>query len=453
MSGGLRNNPGRVPVRAVLGFGPLALLILAQLSAASDRFLITLVTTPVKQDLALSDAQLGLLHGSAFVVFYALAMPLFGSLADRGHQRRILLASIGLWTLATLGFGLAGSFAVLCLSRLALGLGQAGLAPASLSLIAHGSGPGRMARNVSLFTVGGSFGQSFALLAGGAVLAWLVLRGGLAFPGIGPLAPWRALFVLACLPNLALILGSAALRLPRPPPAARPGLRAAWTWILRRRRSYLPHCAAAACAVLMGRTLAAWGPTLYVRSHGMSPAESGVVLGGLLLIGGPIGHLSAGLILDRVARRHRRAAASRMLGLGLLAALPVAILMALAPDRTLSLAAFTLLTAVIGFTAPPAVTGVQLLTPVSLRGRVSALFIAAVTLTASGTGPPLLGLLADTVFGADHLGRALIVLYALVGVPGMLLAFRAARSSGPRGDASRSPVGGNVSAGRPSCHG
>ncbi|WP_243214795.1 MULTISPECIES: hypothetical protein [Methylobacterium] len=119
-----------------------------------------------------------------------------------------------------------------------------------------------------------------------------------------------------------------------------------------------------------------------------------------------------------------------MLGRGLLAALPPAIVMATASDRTLSLAAFTLLTAVLGFTAPPAVTGVQLLTPVSLRGRVSGLFIAAVTLTASGTGPPLLGLLADIVFGADHLGRALIVLYGLVGFPGTLLAMHAARRSG-----------------------
>ncbi|WP_243214796.1 MULTISPECIES: MFS transporter [Methylobacterium] len=252
---------------------------MAQLSAASDRFLVTLVTTPVKRDLALSDAQLGLLHGSAFVILYALTMPLFGSLADRGHQRTILLARIGLWTLATLGFGLAGSFAALLLCRLVLGLGQAGLAPASLSLIAHGSEQGRMARNVSLFTVGGSFRQSFALFAGGATLAWLAVRGGLAFPGLGPLPPWRALFVLACLPNLALMLGAAAVRLPTAPPASRVGLRPAWAWMLRHRRIYLPHVAAAACAVLMGRTLAAWGVTLYVRSHGMSPAESGVVLG------------------------------------------------------------------------------------------------------------------------------------------------------------------------------
>ena len=412
---------------------PLVLLLTgAQLSAGSDRFLITLVTTPAKQALALSDAQLGLLLGSAFVLLYALTMPLLGTLADRGHQRAILLVSIAVWTLATFGFGLAGSFAALFLARLALGLGQAGVAPAALSLIAHHSGRGRMALAVSLFTAAGSLGQSFALVSGGALLAWLVARGGLWFPGLGGLPPWRALFVLACLPNLLLLLFAASVRLPATPPLARARLGTAFAWMVRRRGIYLPHFAASAAAVLMGRTLAAWGPTFYVRSHGMSPAESGITLGLLLLIGGPLGHVAAGLILDRIDPRRRRPAASWMLGLGLVLALPAVIVMTIVPDRAMSLAGFTLLTAILGFTAPAALSGVQWLTPIALRGRVSALFIAAVTLTASGTGPPLLGLLADTVYGADQLGRALITLFLLVGGPGILCAVRAARRAAPR---------------------
>lgn len=407
---------------------PLMLLLTgAQLSAASDRFLITLVAVPVKQALALSDAELGLLLGSAFVFLYALTMPFFGTLADRGHQRTILLASIAVWTLATLGFGLAGSFAALVLSRLALGLGQAGVAPAALSLIAHHAPRGRLAFAVSLFTAAGSLGQSFALLSGGAVLAWLVSRGGAWFPGLGTLPPWRAIFVLACLPNLLLIFAAASVRLPPTPPLVRPGLRTAFAWVMRRRGIYLPHVAASTAAVLMGRTLAAWGPTFYVRSHGMSPAECGITLGFLLLVGGPVGHLSGGLILGRIAARHRRSAASWMLALALVLALPIVAAMATAQDRILSLAAFTLLMVVLGFASPAALTGVQWLTPITLRGRVSALFIAAVTLVASGTGPVLLGLLADTVYGADQLGRALITLFLLVGVPGAWLAVRAAR--------------------------
>jgi len=403
------------------------LLTGAQLSAASDRFLITLVTAPVKQTLALSDAQLGLLLGSAFVLLYGLTMPLFGVLADRGHQRAILLASLSVWTLATFSFGMAGAFAALILSRLALGFGQAGLAPAALSLIAHHAGRRRTGLAVSLFTASGSLGQSFALLSGGALLAWLTARGGVVFPGLGALPPWRALFVLACLPNLALILLAASIRLPPAPPVARASLGTAIAWIRRRRGLYLPHFAASAAAVLMGRTLAAWGPTFYVRNHGMSPAESGIALGLLLLIGGPLGHLAAGLRLDRVASNRQWLVATRMLGLGLVLAMPVAVIMATASDRVVSLGAYTLLVAILGFTAPAALSGVQWLTPIALRGRVNALFIAAVTLTASGTGPPLLGLLADTVYGADQLGRALITVFLFVGAAGACCAVRAAR--------------------------
>jgi hypothetical protein len=258
-------------------------------------------------------------------------------------------------------------------------------------------------------------------------------------PGVGGLPPWRALFVLACLPNLLLLLFAASVRLPATPPLARARLGTAFAWMVRRRGIYLPHFAASAAAVLMGRTLAAWGPTFYVRSHGMSPAESGITLGLLLLIGGPLGHVAAGLILDRIDPRRRRPAASWMLGLGLVLALPAVIVMTIVPDRAMSLTGFTLLTAILGFTAPAALSGVQWLTPIALRGRVSALFIAAVTLTASGTGPPLLGLLADTVYGADQLGRALITLFLLVGGPGILCAVRAARRAAPGPQGRRKP--------------
>lgn len=409
-----------------------------QFAAASDRFLIALVTGPLKQSLALSDAQLGLLLGSAFVLLYGLTMPLLGTLADRGHQRAILLCSIIAWTLATLGFGLAGSFAALLLCRLGLGLGQAGVAPAGLSLIAHHAGRRRMAFLVSLFTAGGALGQSFALLTGGLVLGWLTARDGLWLPGFwglepGALTPWRALFVLACLPNLLLLALAVLIRLPPTPTVTRPGLKAAVAWMLRRRRSYLPHFVAAAAAVLMGRTLAAWGPTFYMRSHGMSPAESGITLGLLLLVGGPLGHLIAGLLLDRIPSPRRRATASAMLGLGLLLALPVVAILATAPDRIVSLGAFVVLMAILGFTAPAALSGVQWLTPVALRGRVSALFIAGITLTATGTGPALLGLLSDTVYGPDRLGHAMITLFLGVGLPGAWLALRAARVPWRRG--------------------
>ena len=92
------------------GWALPALLAATQLLAFSDRFLLTRVATPLKQAFSLSDAQLGLLQGSAFAVPFALALPVLGGLADRGYQRGLLLLSVVLWSGATLACGLAGSF-------------------------------------------------------------------------------------------------------------------------------------------------------------------------------------------------------------------------------------------------------------------------------------------------------------------------------------------------------
>lgn len=411
---------------------PLVLLLAAiNLSAFVDRFLIAVVATPMKQALDLSDARIGLLQGTAFAILHALAMPGLGTLADRGYQRAVLLGSLALWSLATLLAGLAHSFAILVVGRLALGLGQAGVVPSALSLLAHRGDRRRTALSVAFLTAGGSLGRSVALLGGGAALAWLVARGGLGLPDGETLTPWRVLFVVAGLPNVVLALLVVAIVTPRPAPARRAGGPSALAWILRRRRTYLPHFAASAAAVLMGQTLIAWAPSFYIRSHGMSAAESGMSLGLLVLLAAPIGHFSAGLILDR-RRGGRRSAAPWMLGAGLLLAVPATAVMGLAADRAVSLAAFATLVAILGCTSPAALGGIQFLTPVALRGRVSALFVAAITLTAVGTGPLLLGILSDTIFGAGGLGRAFLTLFAVMGLLGAAAAYGAARSVRPR---------------------
>ena len=117
------------------------------------------------------------------------------------------MGSVLVWSLATLTCGLTTSFAVLLAARAFLGLGQAAVAPAALSLMAHRLPRRRMGRAVSFLTAGASLGRSLALLAGGAVLAWLMAARDLTLPGYGRLHPWQALFLLACLPNILLLIG------------------------------------------------------------------------------------------------------------------------------------------------------------------------------------------------------------------------------------------------------
>ena len=423
------------------GWPLVALLATIQFAAFSDRFLLTLVATPLKQALALSDTQLGLIQGSAFALPYALALPLLGSVADRGYQRGLILVGLLLWSAATFASGLAGGFVGLLAARLVLGLGQAGFGPAALSLMTRHLRRNRLGRGISSLTAGATLGRSFALLAGGAVLAWLTARGGLDWPGSQPLAPWQALLVLAALPNLALALFVLRIRPgPRggaaPQPEASRGHRGsslaeALAWIGRRRRAYLPHAAAATAAVLMTQTLTAWAPTFYVRAFGFSPVESGLRLGLLVLIAAPLGHAAGGFALDRLRGAGHAAAAPLLLALGLILAVPLTALASLSPDLSLSLLGFAGLVALLGFTSPPGLAGIQILTPRGLRGRVSAVFLAAVSLAGFGLGPPLVGLLSDHLFGEAGLGLALLAVYVPVGAAGALAALLARRAWRP----------------------
>lgn len=427
-----RSGPRRAD--GLSGFPLVLLLAATQLLAFSDRFLITLVAQPLKVDLALSDAQLGLLQGSAFAILNAAAMPFAGGLADRGHRRSVLLASVLVWSAATLACGLAGAFAALAAARSLLGLGQAAIAPVALSLMAHRLPRDRLGRAVSWLTSGASLGRSLALLGGGAVLAWLTARPGLVLPGLpGPLRPWQALFLLACLPNVVLFVG--LWRIVEPPASPNPGGRTALAWLARHRAAYGLHTGASAAAVLIGQTLTAWAPTFYVRAYGLTPAETGIRLGLIVLCAAPLGHLAAGRWLDEARRTRPRGAASRALALGLGLSVPGATLMTLGSGLETSLAGFAILVAVLGFTSPPALAGLQFMTPRPLRGRVSALFVAAVTLVAFGLGPVLVGLLNDRVFGPQGVGVAMLSVFATVALIGAALAL--ATRSRPRHGRSR----------------
>src|SRR5689334_13164554 len=77
--------PGRPAVVA------LAILSLLNLTNYFDRLIMTVVAQPVKEQFALSDTELGLLTGTAFIAVYCAASIVFGWLVDR-RSRKLVLA-------------------------------------------------------------------------------------------------------------------------------------------------------------------------------------------------------------------------------------------------------------------------------------------------------------------------------------------------------------------------
>ncbi|WP_082515174.1 MFS transporter [Methylobacterium sp. Leaf112] len=404
------------------------LLAATHLIAFADRFLITLVAPAMKTALGLSDFEVGLVQGTAFVAVFVLASILCGGLVDRLHRPRFIAASILVWSAASVACGLATSFSELIGARMLLGLGQACLTPLALSLIAERQGRARLGRGISIYTAGATLGRSSALLAGGGLLA--VLPATIAFvPPFGPLPPWRAIFVLSCLPNLVLATLYLVLSDPdrvRTSRQDRPR-RHALAWLARHARRYAAHTVASAATILIVQSVNAWAVVLYVRRFGLSMAEAGSAFGLVVVLAAPMGHLAGGWIIDRLARSRPRTAAILVLAGCLAITPPIVAVFGLSDRVAVSLTALAGLIFLLGLAAPAGLLGLQTMTPKPLRGRITSLFIAAVTAVGFGIGPPSIGALSDRLSDNGGIGLAIVVVVtvaALLGLSGALAGLR-----------------------------
>jgi MFS family permease len=415
-------------------WGAAALLAGVHATAFGDRFLTALIAAPLTHDLGLSDAQFGLIQGACFVALYLVATPLFGRLADRIAPRRVILAGLCIWTAATFALAFCHSFAEVAATRLLLGAGEAALTPAALALIAARAGSRRSGRALSVFTSGSTLGKGLALFLGGALLAVLTHR--LAGQNLGQSpgeAPWRVLLQLSIIPNLLL---AAALLVSRdeisaPPnsaPKVRPRLDAVAAHIRTRAGDYLRLTLGSGAVVVLSQTLATWIPLFYVRSFGLAPATAGMLTGAELILCASAGSLLAGAALDHFGRRGPPDLPLRVIGTALLLTALGALATLTAPSLAISATGYAVILLCLGAAAPAALVQLKTLSPTGMRGSVSAIYLAVVTLIGFGVGPPAVGFMSDRLFGpGHHLSEALLTFVAVactIGLAGVALPCR-----------------------------
>lgn len=422
--------PSRIPRPVALApaWSGVWLLAVAHLLAFADRFIAALVAPAIKADLHLSDFEVGLAQGTAFVGAYAAASLLAGPVVDRVHRPRLIAAGILVWSLASLACGLATDLGEFVLARLGLGLGQAALTPAALSLIAARQPRDQIGRGVSVYTAGAVLGRGTALVLGGGLLALLPA----AMPLFGgSVAAWRVLFLLSVLPNLVVMAG--LLRMADP---GRGGTRAPvrlrlGPWLARHAGRYAAITVAGAAVTLVVQTTNAWAVTLLVRRFGLPLSSAGMLFGCIVALAAPLGQVAGGRLLDRAGSG--ALPGGRLLLGALLGTLPLATILCLTDNLALALSALAALVFGLGIGSVATLAGLQIMTPRPLRGRVTAPFMACVTLMGFGLGPPLVGLLADRVFGEAGLGPALLTTSLAaygVGIIALLLRPRALTSPG-----------------------
>ena len=113
----------------------VGLLFVVNIFNYMDRMALAMLMPFIKADLQLSDAQLGLLVGLAFAVFYAVCGIPIARLADRGVRRNVIAVCLTVWSAATALSGAAQNFWHLFLARVGVGAGEAGCIPPAQSII------------------------------------------------------------------------------------------------------------------------------------------------------------------------------------------------------------------------------------------------------------------------------------------------------------------------------
>ena len=137
-----------------------------------DRFCISFAEVFIKEDLGLTDTQVGWML-SAFFWTYALSQVPSGWLTDRFGPRVMLTAYVLGWSLLTGLTGMAATFGMLLVLRFGFGIAQAGAYPTGASIIGKWMPVSTRATASSIVSVGGRMGGWLALFASGPLIVWL----------------------------------------------------------------------------------------------------------------------------------------------------------------------------------------------------------------------------------------------------------------------------------------
>jgi MFS family permease len=401
----------------------VAVLSAAYVVAFLDRGLVATVGPSLQYDLHLSDTQFGLLSGPAFVVLFCLCSIPLGWLADRTSRQAVIAIGMVVWSLMTAACALTSTFAGFFVARLGVGLGEACLVPAALSLIRSASSPGGLAKAVAVFLIGATIGNAIALIGGGEILRQVEAVLG-ALPGTRGAVPWRALFTLASVPGIVLAFVVMRLRVP-PRVASRASLpsalRHAGCMLQSHRGAYLWLTASTTCIIVLSQAPTAWMPLWYARHYGIPAAQSAMLVGVLFVISAPTGQWLGGTLIDRMRARGVAAAPHRIQAVCALLCVPLAWGFCSASSPSGSAACYALFNLFAFGATPAGMTGWQWITPPTEQGLVLALLVAAVTLAGIGLGPSVVGLLSDHL---GSLGRGLLVTLVTAAVVGTSCALR-----------------------------
>jgi MFS family permease len=390
----------------------LVLLLLINLFNYIDRYALASVEPNIHstffgaKESAQTLAKMGSL-ATAFLLSYMLTAPVFGWLADRMSRWLLIALSVIVWSLATGASGMAKTFTLLLVTRMFVGIGEAGYGPAAPTVISDFYPLSRRGAKLAWFymaiPVGSALGYAVGGMVGGSHLGWR----------------WAFFFVTPP----GLLLGLWAFFMPDPPrgqadaAAGHAGgaprrARLSDYLLLARNRSYVLNTLAMAAMTFAIGGISYWMPRYLCNVRGL-PDSAKTWFGGVVVVAGFFATLLGGIAGDKLKPRF---GGSYFLvsGVGILIACPFILLMLRVPFPAawacIALAVFFLF-----FNTGPSNTALANVTHPAIRATGFALNIFVIHALGDAPSPPLLGGIAGK-YGWEAAFALVAVMMAVAGL-------------------------------------
>jgi len=381
----------------------------------TDRWVLSAVLEDIQKDFRIDNYSAGLL-ATYFLISYSLISPVMGWLGDRTRRTWLLGAGVGVWSLATVGTGLAQDYNHLVLARSFLGIGEATYGVLAPAILMDLFSRGKRARVMSGFYLAMPIGGALGIGLGG----WIAHHYG-----------WRTSFFVVGAPGL--LAAFAALVLPEPVRGSSEGVDESRLKAhekagasredyrdLMVNSSYTYSVFGMAMYTFAIGGLALWLPKLLTFTRGIDPVRGKLVLAGVTAVSAILGMSSGGWLADRLARTNPRAL-FLVPGVAMLASIPFVLVGLLATDPIWIYAGIFLAETLMFINTGPCNAIIANVVAPNMRAAAFAVAVFAVHFLGDIWSPPLIGKVADLFGAADTMaspiGRVLRSIGA-VPVPG-----------------------------------
>jgi MFS family permease len=401
-----------------------------------DRQIIAFLVDPLKQELSISDTQIGLLGGIAFALFYTFFGLPMGWFADRYSRRNIIAAGVFFWSLMTALSSTARSYVTLVLARMGVGLGEATMNPCAFSMISDYFPRERLSTALSTYMMGIQIGAGLAMIIGGVVVHAITQMPPVQIEGFGTVSPWRLTFLAVGVPGMLITLLVFTIREPvrralllnEEGKLVHMELSESLRQVGARWQSVFGIALMIGCQALCNYTLLNWGPAFFSRVHGWSGSQVGLTLGLITICSGCLGLICGGRLADYW---HRNGVTDGTLRVGLISLIGVGICLPTAmmlPEARWTVMTLVVAVFFIGLPIGCSYAALQYIFPNQMRGVASAVVLFVVNFTGLGLGGLIPGLLNDRLFQdplrVGHSIALTVVIAATVGTTIVLLILR-----------------------------